>query len=258
MQGVVVAVLVLALACVHALPVEDLSGLGMCKINEEKRYKDSESLMQIGKPEPDFGLPSEYVSELTAANMGSIIHPINQATIVNIFAPWCPVSQAFEPMFNELAEHLATRADLKFVKVNGDNDIELRHLFQVDSYPTVLVVKKGAATMEEAINQPVLRYKGRKTFNELAEWIDKMSHVTSTEPGNEALPNPMSNVVADNSAAPVKEDTPAAVVREATTANATATTSDASATVASATEATTASAPAAATATAAAVTGPTL
>eukprot|EP00301_Raphidiophrys_heterophryoidea_P021215 c5706_g1_i1.p1 GENE.c5706_g1_i1~~c5706_g1_i1.p1 ORF type:complete len:219 (-),score=62.13 c5706_g1_i1:263-919(-) len=191
------AVLCLLLAtCAVAVPIHD-SLLGMCKITDEGKYKDAQSLVQLTVPEPAFGIPNDHVAELTSANIQSIVHPINQATVVNIFAPWCPVSQAFEPMFNEVAEKMATRADVKFLKVNGDNDIDLRHMFGVDAYPTLLVIKKGSATVDDAVSKPFIRYNGRKTTAELLAWVDKMSHVDSVQPGNEAMVDPLGHAAAD-------------------------------------------------------------
>jgi thiol-disulfide isomerase/thioredoxin len=152
------------------------------------RYADSSTLLSLEAGPAAGQLESPYVKELTFNNFNDNVHPVNQYTIINVFAPWlanlfvfeekkftkhmkckakeffayqsiddyyafvfcflstcpstrCPVSQAFEPMYNGVAEKLAVRADLTFAKVNADDDVDLRRVFKIDSYPTIFVVK---------------------------------------------------------------------------------------------------------------------
>jgi len=63
-----------------------------------------------------------------------------EGTFVLFYAPWCPFSQAFLPVY----EKYAKGRDKEFVRVllEGNEDLFAEHTIEV--YPTVLFFKNGA------------------------------------------------------------------------------------------------------------------
>ena len=114
---------------------------------------------------------NEDVVELTTDNFNDNVHPINQYTVVNIFAPWCPVSKAFDPIYKSLANKTSERADVKFAILNGDNDIDMRHRLKIQSYPTMIVFKKGFNPKSKDLSKECSVYEGKRTMTDMQEWI---------------------------------------------------------------------------------------
>jgi len=63
-----------------------------------------------------------------------------EGVFVLFYAPWCPFSMAFLPVYEK---HAAGR-DREFVRVVLDGNEELFDEHEVDVYPTVLFFKNGA------------------------------------------------------------------------------------------------------------------
>lgn len=60
--------------------------------------------------------------------------------LVDFFAPWCDPCKDVAPILDELAGEME---DVKIVKVNVEENVELASKFSVFSIPTFLVVKDG-------------------------------------------------------------------------------------------------------------------
>lgn len=59
---------------------------------------------------------------------------------VDFYADWCGPCKMTEPIIDELSKDLA---DIKFVKINVDENQELTSTYQVFSIPTFMIFKDG-------------------------------------------------------------------------------------------------------------------
>jgi len=65
----------------------------------------------------------------------------NENVLVEFFAPWCPACVTFLPHLETL-KNSNTDLPLTVVKVNTDDDPELKELFSVDTFPRVMLWSK--------------------------------------------------------------------------------------------------------------------
>ena len=79
----------------------------------------------------------------------------NQIVIFDFWAPWCGPCQRFGPIFEAVA---AKYPEVKFVKVNTDEEQELSSAFEVMSIPTIAVIKEQDIILVQpgAVNQELL------------------------------------------------------------------------------------------------------
>ncbi|XCP85170.1 thioredoxin [Roseburia hominis] len=101
------------------------------------------------------------VIELTADNFEQEVLKAEGKVFVDFWATWCGPCQMMGPVVDELAEE---RSDVKFGKVNVDEQMELARKYRVMSIPTFLVYQNG---------EVVGRTMGGQTKEELAEVLDK-------------------------------------------------------------------------------------
>lgn len=77
------------------------------------------------------------LTEMTAANAKETIEG-NEMVFIDFWAPWCGPCKRFTPIFEGVA---AKNADLKFVKVNTEDQPDLAAQFGIMSIPTLGVFK---------------------------------------------------------------------------------------------------------------------
>ena len=67
--------------------------------------------------------------------------------VVDLWAPWCGPCRMVSPALAQVAADMAGR--LKLVKVNVDDSPRLQQRFEVQSIPTLLVMRKGKVTSRQ-------------------------------------------------------------------------------------------------------------
>ena len=77
---------------------------------------------------------------LTIENFKSEVEEYNGLVVIDLWATWCGPCRMIAPVLDELE---AEMPDVKFCKINVDEQRELTTLFKVQSIPTVAIVKNN-------------------------------------------------------------------------------------------------------------------
>lgn len=79
------------------------------------------------------------VVEINTSNFDSEINN-NGVTVVDFFANWCGPCRKMGPILEEVEAELT---NVKFAKINTDDNIEMAKKYQVSGLPTLMVFKNG-------------------------------------------------------------------------------------------------------------------
>ena len=78
--------------------------------------------------------------QLTKENFKSEVEEYKGLVVIDIYADWCGPCKMLAPVLNELEGEYP---DVKFCKINVDNERELALTFNVSSIPLVALVKNN-------------------------------------------------------------------------------------------------------------------
>ena len=78
--------------------------------------------------------------DLTSQNFKSEVEEYDGLVVIDIWASWCGPCKMLAPTIDELE---AEMPDVKFCKINVDDEPALARMFKVQSIPTVAVVKNN-------------------------------------------------------------------------------------------------------------------
>ena len=81
------------------------------------------------------------VMTITNANFEAEVLNSDKPVLLDFWAPWCGPCRMVAPVIDKLAEE---RLDVKFGKVNVDEESQLAAMFGVVSIPTLVVMDGGA------------------------------------------------------------------------------------------------------------------
>ena len=91
------------------------------------------------------------VKTITSENFRSEVLDFKGTVLWDFWAGWCGPCRAMAPVVDKLAEE---HPEVRFGKVNVDEESELASLFGIFSIPTFLVVKDGKVQAQTAGARP--------------------------------------------------------------------------------------------------------
>lgn len=99
------------------------------------------------------------VLDVTNTNFEEEVLKSKETVLVDFYADWCGPCQMLSPIVDEVANE---REDIKFCRINVDNEQDLAIKYDVMSIPTLVVIKNG---------QEVNRTIGLVDKNEILDMI---------------------------------------------------------------------------------------
>ena len=81
------------------------------------------------------------VKEVDLNSFQSEVISSDKVTVVDFFADWCGPCRKLSPILEEVEQELS--ANVKFAKINTDENIAAAQQYQVSGLPTMLVFKNG-------------------------------------------------------------------------------------------------------------------
>lgn len=85
----------------------------------------------------------------------------NENVLVDFYATWCPPCKSLSPIVEEIEKE---NADIKFLKINVDDEQELAIEYGIMSVPTLVFIKNG---------EPVDKSVGLINKKELQAFLNK-------------------------------------------------------------------------------------
>ncbi len=104
------------------------------EIEKIKQRKLEEMLKQQNKPKIEPG-----ITDLNDSNFDQIVSAENP-TLVDFWAEWCGPCKSMHPVFESLSKNYP---NVKFARVNVDNNQNISMRFNVQSIPTFIMFKSG-------------------------------------------------------------------------------------------------------------------
>ena len=85
------------------------------------------------------------VEALTTENFDSTVTG-NDIVVVDFWAPWCGPCRGFAPVFEQVADE---NPDVKFVKINTDEEQALAGHFGIRSIPTLMIFREQVIVFQQ-------------------------------------------------------------------------------------------------------------
>jgi thioredoxin 1 len=111
---------------------------------------------------------SESMIEVTDATFNAEVETADTPVVVDFWAPWCGPCRVMDPILDELA---GQHAEVKFTRVNVDDNQETAARFEILSIPTLMVFKNG-----EVQKKLIGAVPRRRLEDELSPWLNGSSN----------------------------------------------------------------------------------
>jgi len=98
---------------------------------------------------------------ITKQNFETEVLQSEQPVLLDFWAPWCGPCRMVGPVVEELSEECT---DVKFAKLNVDEETELAEEYRIMSIPTLILFKNGEVAK---------RVTGARGKAELKDWIEE-------------------------------------------------------------------------------------
>lgn len=85
------------------------------------------------------------VGEVTDANFEGEVLKSDRPVIVDFWAPWCAPCRRISPILEEMSE---SRSDVRFVKINVDDNPATAMNYGISSIPTIVRFEEGQETQK--------------------------------------------------------------------------------------------------------------
>jgi thioredoxin 1 len=85
------------------------------------------------------------VEELTTEKFDATVRG-HDIVVIDFWAPWCGPCRGFAPVFQKVADE---NPDIKFVKVNTDEEQELAGHFGIRSIPTMMIFREQVIVYQQ-------------------------------------------------------------------------------------------------------------
>lgn len=82
----------------------------------------------------------EKVIDVTSENFEKEVLKSEEIVLIDFYADWCIPCTLLSPRVEEIAQD---RDDIKVVKVNVDNEPEIANKYEIESIPTLVLIKEG-------------------------------------------------------------------------------------------------------------------
>lgn len=86
------------------------------------------------------------ITNLTKDTFATEVLESKETVLVDFYAEWCGPCKMQSPIIDEVSKELS---DVKFCKINIDEQPELAMEYGVMSIPTIMIVKSGEITFQE-------------------------------------------------------------------------------------------------------------
>ena len=91
--------------------------------------------------------------------------PEDQKIMIMFFAPWCGHCKNMEPIWDEFVKNFDGYNGIKLMKINGEDNPELRQIHNINAYPIIKYCPKGIK------NQDGVVYQGDRSLQSLAQFL---------------------------------------------------------------------------------------
>ena len=105
----------------------------------EKRFGSSNTVINQDEEAVTDNVESKVIT-VTNETFKNEVLDSNQKVVIDFYADWCGPCKVFSPIFEKVSQELE---DVKFVRVNVDEEPELANKYMAYSIPYIVVIENG-------------------------------------------------------------------------------------------------------------------